>query len=193
MEQDMKLFYDIAYTAIEQEDINLRKLFNHSENNKKLYNDEHNGICCLYETTFVYLIFKALMENDFKYRAVWEQSYQKNKKEKCDLVLEEKIENTESNKNKTKALIEFKIWNTESSYAIHQDIAKLRAETSVDNKYIFIIEYGGTPKDDLIKEDLENGGTGILLVDRPRSFTTNYRYGKEKIEGNSINVYMYKV
>ena len=63
MEQDMKLFYDIAYTAIKQEDINLRKLFNHSENNKKLYNDEHNGICCLYETTFVYLIFKALMEN----------------------------------------------------------------------------------------------------------------------------------
>ena len=32
----MKLFYDIAYTAIEQEDINLRKLFNHSENKKKL-------------------------------------------------------------------------------------------------------------------------------------------------------------
>ena len=191
MEQDMKLFYDIAYTAIEQEDINLRKLFNHSENNKNLYDDEHNGICCLYETTFVYLIFKALMENDFKYRVVWEQSYQKNKKEKCDLVLEEKIENTDC--NKTKALIEFKIWNTESSKAIHQDIEKLRTETSVDNKYIFVIEYGGTPKDDLIKEDLENGGTGIKLVDKPRSFTTNYRYGKKKIKGNNINVYMYRV
>ena len=69
----------------------------------------------------------------------------------------------------------------------------MRAETSVDNKYIFVIEYGGDPKDDLIKEDLENGGTGIKLVDSPRSFTTNYRYGKEKIEGNSINVYMYRV
>ena len=186
MEQDMKLFYDIAYTAIEQEDIILRKLFNHSENNKKLYDNEHNGICCLYETTFVYQIFKALMENDFKYRIVWELPYKCNANWHSDLGLQDEHGNT-------KALVEFKIWNKESSKEIHQDIKKLREETSIDNKYIFVIEYGGILKDDLIKEDLENGGTGIKLVERPRSFTTNYRYGKKKIEGNSINVYMYKV
>lgn len=189
MEQDMKLFYDIAFEAIQKEDLELRRLFTKSDNNKKLYNDEHNGICCLYETTFVYQIFKALLESNFKYRVAWELTYECNSNWHSDLGLQE----IQGEEKITKALIEFKIWNTESSYAIHQDIAKLRAETSVDNKYIFIIEYGGTPKDDLIREDLENGGTGIKLVDSPRSFTTNYRYGKEKIEGNSVNVYMYKV
>ena len=39
----MKEFFEIAYIAIEQEDIILRKLFGKSDNNKKLYWKEHNG------------------------------------------------------------------------------------------------------------------------------------------------------
>ena len=190
MDQDMKLFYDIAFEAIKKEDLELRRLFRKSENNQKLYDDEHNGICCLYETTFVYQIFKALMENDFKYRVVWELPYKCNSNWHSDLGLQE----IQGEEKITKALIEFKIWNTESSYAIHEDIAKLREETSVDNKYIFVIEYGGDPKDDLINEDIEKGGTGIKLVPQKiRSFKTLYKFKKNDINENNINVYMYKI
>lgn len=187
MEQDMELFYDIAFEAIKKEDLELRRLFRKSENNQKLYDDEHKGICCLYETTFVYQIFKALMDNDFKYRVVWELPYECNSNWHSDLGLKDE-------QGITKALIEFKIWNTESSNAIHNDIDKLRAETSVDNKYIFVIEYGGDPKDDLINEDLKKGGTGLKLVPQEiKSFKTLYRFGEKHISENNINVYMYKV
>lgn len=185
MEQDMELFYDIAFEAIKKEDLDLRRLFTKSDNNKKLYNDEHNGICCLYETTFVYQIFKALMENDFKYRAVWELPYECNSNWHSDLGLQE----VQGDEKITKALIEFKIWNTESSYAIQQDVKKLKQEASVEDKYIFIIEYGGN-----LEDKLTNEISGIKLLPKcKRSFITQYRYGKEDIRENNINVYMYQV
>ena len=191
MEHDMKLFYDIAFEAIEKEDLELRRLFTKTPNNEKLYNDEHRGICCLYETTFVYQIFKALMENNFKYRVVWEHPYKCNSNWHSDLALQE----VRGEDKITKALIEFKIWNTESSNAIQKDVKKLREEKEIKNKYIFVIEYGGK-----LEDKLKNDISGIKLLPKcKRSFTTQYRYGKENkenkknIDENQINVYMYKV
>lgn len=185
MEQDMKLFYDIAFEAIKKEDLELRRLFTKTPNNEKLYNDEHRGICCLYETTFVYQIFKALMENNFKYRVGWEHPYKCNSNWHSDLALQE----IKGESKETIALIEFKIWNTESSKPIQNDVKKLREEKEIANKYIFVIEYGGD-----LEEKLKNEISGIELLPKcKRSFNTQFRYGKDNIKENQINVYMYKV
>lgn len=130
------------------------------------------------------------MKNEFKYRVVWEIPYEYDNSLHCDLGLQE----IKGDKKITRALIEFKIWNTESSKSIHDDIKKLRKETSVDNKYIFVIEYGGKLKDDLLNEDLKNGGKGMELVPhKARRFKTLYKFGEKDIRKNNINVYMYKV
>lgn len=189
MDEDMKQFFEIAYTAIEQEDIILRKLFEKTDNNKKLYKDEHNGICCLYETTLVYLIFKALLENNFKYKVSWEQPYPSDKSLHSDLALKDDT-------GKIQAFIEFKIWKENNCKSITDDINKLKVEpeTEVPHKYIFVIGYGGNLKEN--KEYLEEQNKDIRdkEVDEPRSFATKYWYVKENnFIFNNINFYMYKV
>ncbi len=189
MEQDMKQFFEIAYTAIEQEDIILRKLFGETENNKKLYEKEHNGICCLYETTFVYLIFKALLENNFKYKVDWEEPYPSNKGLHSDLALKDENGNIQ-------AFIEFKIWQENNCKSITDDIKKLISEpnTNVPNKYIFVIGYGGDLKEN--EEYLKEQNANMLeeKVDEPRSFATKYWYvTKNGFIPNNINFFMYKI
>lgn len=188
MEKDMKQFFEIAYTVIKQEDIILRKLFGETENNKKLYGKEHNGICCLYETTFVYLIFKALLENNFKYKVAWEEPYPSNKGLHSDLALK-------NDKDKIQAFIEFKIWKENDCKSITDDINKLKSEpkNKVPNKYIFVIGYGGVLKEN--KTFLENQNLDMIEeVDKPKSFDTKFWNVKEKkFVQNNINFFMYKI
>lgn len=188
MEKDMKQFFEFAYKAIEQEDIILRSLFGKSYNNKKLYDNEHNGVCCLYETTFVYLIFKELLKNDFKYKVAWEEPYPSNKGLHSDLALKD-------DNGKIQAFIEFKIWKENDCKSITDDINKLKTEpkSEVPNKYIFVIGYGGDLEEN--KTFLEKQNLDMLEeVDEPRSFDTKYWNVKEnKFVPNNINFFMYKI
>jgi hypothetical protein len=124
-------FFNAVVSAIDNEEKELNTLF---DANKDLYTKHHHGVCILYETTFVYLIFKDLLKREYPFIVYWEYPYPTNKKEHCDLALLNKNGDLDS-------LIEFKIWIKDHDKEIKSDVSKLKKENNC-NKYINVIGYG---------------------------------------------------
>lgn len=128
----IEAFFKASVDAIIKEERELNLLFDIS---KDLYQKHHHGVCILYETTFVYLIFKELLKQQYPYMIYWEYPYPGNKKEHSDLALINK-------EGKLEALIEFKIWTLNHDREIKADIVKLQKENGC-KKYIVVLGYGG--------------------------------------------------
>lgn len=175
-----EIFFSAAKDAIQKEENELNQLF---DMNKDYYKMNHHGVCNLYETTFVYLIFKELLRIQYQFTVYWEYPYPSNKKQHCDIALLDK-------NGKLCSLIEFKIWIKDNDNAIKDDILKLQGEHGCE-KYIFIIGYGGDID--------ENGGylcrnnAPLQIVNKTVLITKFFKIDSNKIEDNELNLYMYKV
>lgn len=174
----IKTFFRTTVDAIQKEEHELNLLFNKSQT---LYPNHHHGVCMLYETTFVYLIFKELLRQPFPYMIHWEYPYP-NKREHCDLAIFD---------NPTlPTLIEVKIWTQDHDKVIKSDIEKLQQVIGL-KKYILILGYGG---------DITENNT-FLLSQNPslhliemKSLTTQFFKNKLNIlESNELNIFLYEV
>lgn len=177
---DELIFYNVALEAIAHEEMELNKLF---EANEKFYPKQHYGVCNLYETTYVYLIFKALLQYEFEHTVFWEFPYPNNSKLHADLALLD-------DKGELEALIEFKLWLKDDDKAIQSDIEKLKTIQGC-NRYIFIVGYGG---------DLEENAQyltrhcGSLREVKKTSLKTRFYSSKEKaMIKTNLNVFMYEI
>ena len=140
-DSEEKLFFSSMYKALVDEDRELRTLF---ADNEPLYSQQHNGICCLYETTMVYRIFKQLMKDRFTYSLSWEHPYPDNPGLKADMALLNRD-------NSIDAFVEFKIWTSEKGYEVRGDVNKYLRSNFNGGKYLAIVEYAGPDIDDNCK------------------------------------------
>lgn len=175
-------------SAIKKEELELNQLF---KKNSELYQNHHHGVCILYETTFVYLIFKELLKHEYPFKIYWEfpypdnkkEHYPDNKKEHCDIGLIR-------NNGDVEALIEFKIWTENHDRKIKADILKLQKVTGC-KKYIVILGYGGDIHENHDYLMTENPSLHLIGMD---GLTTNFFKVKEdRLEANELNVFMYEI
>ncbi|KGN01746.1 hypothetical protein Z969_07895 [Clostridium novyi A str. 4570] len=173
-------FFNIACEAIKNEEEELNNLFNLNE---EYYKTNHHGVCNLYETTFVYVIFKELLKQQYPYTVYWEYPYPSNSKLHCDIGLLNKYGELDS-------LIEFKIWIKNDDKDIKKDILKLQSEKGC-KKYIFIIGYGG----DIIENDkyLCRDEAPLKIVNKKQLKTKFFKVSSKKIEDNELNLFMYEI
>jgi len=173
-------FFEAALTAIKNEENELNQLF---KANEKYYKKNHHGVCNLYETTFVYLIFKELMRMQYPFTVHWEYPYPSNTKEHCDLALLKEAGTLDS-------LIEFKIWIEDDDRRIKSDISKLQKEQDC-KKYIFVIGYGG----DIDENDdyLTKNNPSLRLIKKDGLYTRFYKMASNMVENNKLNLFMYEV
>lgn len=108
----MQRFFTIAFEALDEEN----KFLKNNLSKTNLYDKWHHGLSFLFETTLVYLIFRKLLEKNFPYEVIWEDSYTHVRSLKADLALEH---------SEGKIYIEFKIWNKENAEDIETDLVKL--------------------------------------------------------------------
>ena len=176
-------FFKAMLTAIKNEEIELNNLF---VINNTIYEKNHQGVCNLYETTFVYLIFKELLKRQFPYKVIWECPYPGNKKEHCDIGLENGVT------GELEALIEFKLWIKEDDNAIKSDIRKLQeVNVSNCNRYIVVIGYGGDLKDN--DQYLTDNNKALTRINMDSLKTKYYKVKPDLIEDNDLNILMYQV
>lgn len=175
-----KEFFNYVFEAIEEEEKTLNRLFG---SNSEYYMDNHHGVCNLFETTYVYLTFKKLLEKCFPFKVFWEYPYPSKKNNHSDIALITK-------EGELHSLIEFKLWINDSDYGIKRDIEKLKSEDGC-RKFIFVIRYGG----DIEKnhEYLMRDNPPISLVDKKGIKTRFYKYKKNIIEDTELNMFMYEV
>jgi len=176
----MTVLFEASVVAIKKEEDELNQLFSM---NKDLYPNQHHGVCILYETTFVYLIFKELLKQQFPFTANWEYPYPANKCEHSDLALLNKDRELE-------ALIEFKIWKEDHDRNIKQDIYKLQKAADC-KKYIVVIGYGG----DILENDqflLENNNS-LQLIGKMGLTTKFYITKQNLLADNELNAFLYEV
>lgn len=173
-------FFNATVDAIRKEEQELNQLFNI---NKDLYRKHHHGVCILYETTFVYLVFKELLKRDYPFMIFWEYPYPGNKKEHSDLALLNKDGELE-------ALIEFKIWTQDDDRKIKADIEKLQKETGC-TKYIVVIGYGGDINEN--NEYLLKQNPSLMLIGMKGLTTSFFKTKLDRLEDNELNIYMYEV
>lgn len=173
-------FFDAAVKAIQREENELNNLFNL---NAQYYKKQHHGVCNLYETTFVYIIFKELLRQQYNHAVFWEYPYPSNIKEHCDLALLDKDSNLE-------ALIEFKLWISDDDRKIKADISKLQKEESC-NKYIFIIGYGGDIEEN--EQYLLRDNAPLERINKIAIKTKYFKCDTGKVEDNALNLFMYRV
>ncbi len=176
----IKAFFKATVEAITKEERELNQLFNI---NRNLYQKHHHGVCNLYETTFVYLIFKQLLIQQFPYMVYWEYPYRSDKKEHSDIALL-------NNEGKLEALIEFKIWTQNHDRKIKADIAKLQKENGC-NKYIIIIGYGGDINEN--HNYLIEDNPSLKKIDMVGITTSFYMSKLDRMEDKELNVFMYEV
>lgn len=131
-----QMFFSAVCKALKNEDAEIRGLCTSSGS---LYSKQHNGICCLYETTMVYLVLKQLMRDHFSYELWWECPYPNNPALKADLAVLEN--NPERSIN---SLVEFKIWISENGDEVKGDVAKYNQSGFTSDKYLCVVEYGGS-------------------------------------------------
>lgn len=127
-------FFDGFYQALSQENQTLHSLF---DQNHTLYRTQHHGICCLYETTMVYLVMKELLRQKFPYTLFWEYPYPDNSSWKADLGI------LDPDSQEPVSLVEFKIWLSNSGREVLLDVEKLNSVPSHLSKYLCVVEYGG--------------------------------------------------
>jgi hypothetical protein len=173
-------FFDAAYEAVKKEEKELNDLF---ALNKEYYKNNHHGVCNLYETTFVYLIFKELMREEYPFTVYWEYPYNTNKKLHCDLALLNKDGTLDS-------LIEFKIWARDDDSEIKNDIKKLQNEIGC-KKYIFIIGYGGDIEEN--HKYLCENNSSLRCIDQKQLKTKFFKTNLGRVEDNNLNLFMYEV
>ena len=176
----IKAFFNAALEAIACEEHELNGLFKYNAN---YYKRSHHGVCNLYETTYVYLIFKELLRQAYPFTVYWEYPYPSNAKEHSDLAL--------LNEDGTlEALIEFKIWTTDDDRAIKRDVVKLQKESRC-KKYMFIIGYGGDLEEN--HHYLIRDGAPLKLVNKRSIPTKFFKVSLDAIEDNALNLFMYEV
>ena len=175
------IFFEAVCDSLISEDKELSSLF---QNNSPLYNNQHNGITCLYETTIVYLVFKELMRNKFPLSVSWEHPYLDNYALKADMAL--------MNAAEIEAFVEFKIWTTEDGREIRSDIYKYLNFHSDISKYLCVIEYAGGDMNDN-KDYLLSNNPEIQLVNMRQSTTNFYNYTRKKLEERSVFIYLFKM
>lgn len=173
-------FFNAALEAIVCEEHELNGLFKFNE---KYYKRNHHGVCNLYETTFVYLIFKELLRQAYPFTVHWEYPYPSHTKEHCDLALL-------NEEGTLEALIEFKIWTTDDDRAIKRDILKLQKEHNC-KKYIFIIGYGGDLEEN--HHYLMRDHAPLKLVNKRSIQTKFFKVVSNTIEDSALNLFMYEV
>jgi len=177
----IKTFFNAIITTIQKEESELNHLFNL---NKEFYQKHHHGVCILYETTFVYLIFKELLKQKYPFMIYWEYPYPGNKKEHCDLAL--------LNENGSlEALIEFKIWMQDHDREIKSDIDKLQKQTGC-KKYIVVIGYGGDIEENnqfLLKENCST----LEFVAYKGLTTKFFKTQLDRLDDNPLNIFLYEV
>ena len=174
-------FFWLSHQAVEQEDSYLRSLF---EKCSDKYAKHHHGVAFLYETTYVYLILKKLLESDFPAEVIWEHPYPNNGSLHADLgIIEDQ---------KKVTLVEFKLWTTEDDKQIKGDIEKLRQEPPEVGKLVYVISYGGD-KEDNIKYLLEHND-GLKLLD-DATVKTRWCFWREPVphRDNNIDLLLFSV
>lgn len=172
-------FFDAAIEAIKKEEKELNDLFS---GNKGFYKNHHHGVCNLYETTFVYLIFKELLRRKFPHMVYWEYPYPGNTGLHSDIAILDKDQNLE-------ALIEFKIWMEDDDRRIRADVDKLQKVKDA-KKFVFVIGYGGDieENDRYLKRNPQ-----LQLFNKKGLMTTFYKTKLGRIEDNELNVFLYEV
>lgn len=173
-------FFNSALEAISAEEKELNKLF---KLNEKYYKNNHNGVCNLYETTFVYLIFKELLKNTYPFTVYWEYPYPGDTKKHCDIALLKEDGTLDS-------LIEFKIWMKDDDREIRNDILKLQGVQDC-KKYIFIIGYGGDIEEN--HKYLIRNKALLRLVNKKGMTTKFFKSNLKVIEDIELNLFMYEV
>lgn len=178
-----EIFFSSMYKALVKEDESLKKIF---EENNPRYAHQHHGICCLYETTIVYLIFRQLLIENFPYTVFWEQPYPNNHNLKADMG----ILNDDQSIN---SLIEFKIWTSENGDEVRGDVLKYLQSNFNGGRYLAIVEYGGPDIDKSCKY-LMNMNPELEFINK-KSFPTCY-FDSMKTHMhiyNPINLYFFKI
>ena len=178
--KDIEKFFECAANAIQQEELELNNLLG---SNSQYYEQSHFGVYNLYETTYVYIIFKALLKNYFEHMVYWEYPYPSNSNLHSDIAFLDK-------NRKLEALIEFKLWTQEDDRVIQSDIDKLRKEKNC-NRYIFIIGYGGDIKDN--DTYLHNHNHGIHNIALKNLITKYYDQNLGKLVDGNLGLYLYEV
>lgn len=177
-----ELFFTTSFSSLANEDNDLRMLFS---KNEKLYEYQHNGICCLYETTLVYTIFKGLLRNGFPLEISWEHSYPDRSTLKADLALIRDDQTIDS-------LIEFKIWLTEDGREVRSDVEKYKLLNLSCDKYLFVVEYAGGNIEENTKYLIAQNPE--LQLVRLGQFKSNfYVWTKKQREDKDIFVYLFKM
>lgn len=127
------LFFKAATEAIYREDSDLRSLF---ERNGDTYENLHHGIGILFETTYVFTIYKKLLYDRFPHKVLWECPYPTQNSLKADLAFSNADEDGD---DMPSTLIEVKLWGKgQDITGIVGDIKKLNA-SAAKNKWLFII------------------------------------------------------
>lgn len=176
----IKTFFNATVSAIQNEELELNQLF---DTNKDLYQKHHHGVCILYETTFVYLIFKELLKQEYPFMIHWEYPYPGNKKEHSDVALLDK-------EGKLEALIEFKIWIQENDNQIKSDIYKLQSEKGC-RKFIVILGYGGEINNN--SKYLIDKNPSLKFIDMKGLISKFFKPKLDCLAVNELNIFMYEV
>ena len=176
----IKSFFNSALEAISREEHELNELFKLNEN---YYNKNHHGVCNLYETTFVYLIFKELLRNEYPFTVYWEYPYPSNAKNHCDLAVLKEDGTLDS-------LIEFKIWIKDDDKGIKNDVLKLQKEQGC-KKYVFIIGYGGENEEN--HKYLIRDNAPLKLINKRSIKTKFFKTDLNIVTDNELNLFMYEV
>jgi hypothetical protein len=168
-------FFEIAFDAIAREDADLRVLF---ELNQGKYDDRHHGVGFLFETTYVYLVYKHLLSEKFPAKVIWECKYPSIRSQHADLGL--MIDGPLT------SLIEFKLLTKErKSYEeIVRDIKRLHAEQKAGNKWLFVLSFRGNKKENL--EYLISRNPTLKLL-RDATITSKW-YDSKQCQHKLLNV-----
>lgn len=166
-------FFKITFDAIAREDADLRVLF---ELNQAKYGDHHHGVGVLFETTYVYLIYKQLLLEKFPAKVIWECPYPSRPTQHADLglVVEGRLT----------SLIEFKLWTKETDQQIVTDIEKLHLEQAPVNKWLFVLSFGGNKKENL--EYLTSRNPTLKLL-RDATITSKW-YDSKQFQHKFLNI-----
>lgn len=177
----IQTFFNATVNAIQTEEQELNLLF---ATNKDLYKNHHHGVCNLYETTFVYLVMKELLKQNYSFTCYWEYPYPNNNAYHSDLAILD-------HEGELKALVEFKLWTQEHDRVIKSDILKLQKVHGY-KKYILIIGYGGDIEENsefLLKEN----SPSLKLVDKKGLLTKYFRSNLKMLVDSELNIFMYEV
>ena len=179
-----KDFFELVVKAISEEESILNELFEKNSNEYQKFLP--CGVSCLFETGYVYIIFKKLLDEKFPLLVSWEHKYT-NSNKRADMVLL-----NSSNQDDINSFIEFKKWKFDDGHEIDNDIGKLEQEKRKIDKYIVAIEcnYFDKNYDELINKNAEFlEKKGLKIIDKKYIKTMFYNYKDKTNELVPLNIY----